>query len=90
MDGLKNIDVMSRMLLVLLFSCTAAPAFNQVLTIDEHTDEKILYLHELEYLVDSTNTLAFPEISDSLFRKKNLSEMIRIKTRTFLLMFRIG
>lgn len=70
MDGLKNIDVMSRTLLVLLFLFTVAPAFNQVLTIDENTDEKILYLHELEYLVDSSNTLAFPEISGSLFGEK--------------------
>ncbi|CAN5477862.1 hypothetical protein BH10BAC4_BH10BAC4_21450 [soil metagenome] len=58
-----NFDYKSRIFLILLL-LAAMPAFSQSVEVDENRDEKILYLHELDYLVDSTNTLTFATISE--------------------------
>ncbi len=43
---------------------TSLPANSQVLDIPDNQDERVLFLNELDYLVDSTNALSFNQISD--------------------------
>ncbi|CAN5309258.1 hypothetical protein BH09BAC3_BH09BAC3_10780 [soil metagenome] len=57
---IKNKKVSKVVVAVFLFFAQAG--FCQSLTIDENRDEKILYLRELDYLVDSTNTMTFNSI----------------------------
>jgi len=49
-------------ILTFLFLLLGQSGFCQSLLIDETRDEKILYLHELDYLVDSTNAMTFSSI----------------------------
>lgn len=60
MVGLIKGNYSGRLLILLL--CAVQSAFGQSMTIEEDRDEKILYLHELEYFADSSNAIMFSTI----------------------------
>lgn len=56
-----------RLFLFFFLLTTTLPLFGQALEIPISHDEQILYLNELDYLVDSTNALDFHQVSGSAF-----------------------
>ncbi len=55
-----------------LVLASRVPAYAQVLQVDQQRDEQILFLKQLEYLIDSTNTLDFQTISSPSFENQFL------------------
>ena len=67
-SSIPTIRLVRRIVLItVLYTTGLLSGIAQTLEINEQQDEKILFLNQLEYLIDSTNTLSFQTISSTAF-----------------------
>ncbi len=61
---------MKRVILFLIFISTFQCGFAQTAVVDDAVDERVFLLKDLEFFIDTTNTLTFAQASDQQFAEK--------------------